>query len=226
MINKLINFGLSLSFLSSSLPVLANSNSNYSDHPYDLFEDYILGFMRQTPLNKQGFGRLSQGFNAVSYFSSLGLSGKKTEKGHDYGQCEFSFYYVLNLRSYSPRDRNQDENFGFYITPRYEFRFISGQVKIYSSRSRKYINSFTFSEDYNEDMNNGLDHQSKHYSHYIKYYTNNVRVKTRLNRSKFISLGCDQAPIEEEEKPSDCPNLIIRGLPFIRNTITCHQKNR
>ena len=204
-----------------SLPVKANSDS--SDHPYDLFEDYRLGFMRQTPLNEQGFGNLSEGFNAVNYFSSLALSDKKTEKGYYYGQCEFSFYYTLDLRSYAPWDHYQDENFGFYYTPQYDFIFTSGQVKIYSGRSRKYVNSFDFLKDYNEDLNNGLAHQSKWYSNYTKYYTNSVRVKTRLSRNKFIELGCDQAPLEES---SDCPNLIIRGLPFIRNTITCHQKNR
>ncbi len=205
-----------------SQPVKANSN--YSDHPYDIFENYLLGFVRQSPLNQQGFGNLSEGFNAINYYSSLALSKKKTPKGYSYAECNFSFYYSLDLRSYSPKDTYQDENFGFYFNYQYDLSFSSGEVKIGSSRAKKYTTSFDFLKDYNEDLNNGLTHQEKWYSHYIKYYTNHVRVKTRLNKNKFIELGCDKAPVEE--KSSDCPNLIIRGLPFIRNTITCHQKNR
>ena len=204
MISRLISLALSLSYLFSSFPVLASSN--YSDHPYDIFEHYLLGFVRQTPLNQQGFGDLSQGFNAINYYSSLALSNKKTSQGYSYGECNFSFYYTLDLRSYSPKDKYQDENFGFYFNYQYDFVFSSGQVKIGSSRVRKYTTSFDFFKDYNEDLNNGLAHQDKWYSHYIKYYTNHVRVKTRLNKNKFIQLGCDKAPVEE--KNSNFPHLI------------------
>ncbi len=47
-------------------------------------------------------------------------------------------------------------------------------------------------------------------------------------RSNYSKYGCDTVPIPppSDPPPDGCPNLIIRGLPFIRNTITCHQKNR
>ena len=127
MISRLISLALSLSYLFSSFPVLASSN--YSAHPYDIFENYLLGFLRQTPLNQQGFGDLSQGFNAINYYSSLALSNKKTSQGYSYAECNFSFYYTLDLRSYSPKDKYQDENFGFYFNYQYDFVFSSGQVK-------------------------------------------------------------------------------------------------
>ncbi|MGB5596900.1 MAG: hypothetical protein WBM62_23125 [Crocosphaera sp.] len=63
----------------------------------------------------------------------------------------------------------------------------------------------------------------------VEEWISSFTVSWQVSVSKQIEYGCNIPPEEEEEeekKDPSCPNLFIRGLPFIRNTVTCILKNR
>ncbi len=221
-----------LGVLSSSTPALS---TEYSDHPYRLpFGSYSYRL-------PNGFASNASSLEAMEYFSNLAFSDKLTKEGYPYRACGYYFDFYAEIDLY-PSDRvfQSDWDLGgrYDDTYYYNSRSSSGvysPITITKSRTNYRPNSrpkLSMSSTLN-DLKTRLINELRDYQIFIQqgqpysfFYSSDAVVGTKLRSSDYFRLGCDQAPIEEVEPEPTCPNLVIRGLPFIRNTITCHLKNR
>ncbi len=229
MYKNLFSTCLTLSFLASS-PAWS---IEYSDHPYRLpFGSYSYQL-------SNGFASNSASLEAMEYYSDLAFSDKLTNKGYPYRACGYYFEFYAEIDLY-PSDRlhNPDWDLGgrsdkkyYYNSRRFSDTYTSISVSTsstnYNSTSRSKLSMYSILNEMKESLINQLrDYQIfiQRGESYTFFYSSNGTVKTKLRDSDYYKLGCDQAPIDQAAPT--CPNLVIRGLPFIRNTITCHQKNR
>ncbi|MDJ0844933.1 MAG: hypothetical protein QNJ08_11920 [Crocosphaera sp.] len=236
MYKKLISSLLIMGTVFSSSPVFSSS---YEPLKYPLFGSCsrYRCFFHGSPLSDNGFSDFDTSY--LDYFYHLARSNKITSKGYPYRACNYRIELTARIDIYSPRDRNRDENLGAIDSVKIHYksdgilssgfspinyRLLLGTLFDYGP----YVPSFSSSDPPSVILNDmkRLLNQMVSMRTDDRYTVENFSVSgTVLSPSRYYyDYGCDTVPIDVQ--PQTCPNLVIRGLPFIRNTITCYQKNR
>lgn len=207
---------LSLGALFFPSPVLSSS---YEPLKYPLPFSCSRGPCRiyRTLRNDTGF--LPLDMSPADYFYHLVHSNKVTSKGYPYSYCQFQIDIIVRLDLINKWGEN---NLGFnYYTTRYK-PSSSGSIS-YSGDSQT---NFGTKVSPSALPSSTLQIMQSHTIDLTKYYSpNNTKenyyssVTIQANDYSFYKYGCDTVPVETS---SQCPNMIIRGLPFIRGTVRCN----
>lgn len=160
-----------------------------------------------------------QGVSTYNYFASL--AGKVNSQGLSYCFCKLRLNFALTPTW--ERWPHLPSEIGVIAEAKLVFKngqcVVSHQT-VYSSDLRYWVDYiFERVEARNNDLNNTW------YPYYadVKHWNFRGNIGSSYSYGELLSKGCLEAP-ENDPPTNNCPNMIIRGLPFIRNTITCHSK--
>ncbi len=212
------------------------SEPKYVEHPYP-----FIRFTRQRPIFEhrkhrlpEGFGDHSYALAFVNYYNSLVFSGRKTPKGRYYSECEYELTLDVQIQrtptniyssSRSHHDYNNTLDY-FYL---HQFP-PSVRFRSFRPKQSGFLSSLNVSNIFSSEMTKAQikSDQNNDSPNKFRWYTSGITFKSDLPIHIYRNYGCDLVIEEEEEEKKDpsCPNLFIRGLPFIRNTVTCILKNR
>ncbi len=191
-----------------------NLQANAAPHPYRLG-----GIIpRRTDPSE---ALIYAGIDKINYY--LSIRNSKNPQGKYYCECQLKFY--MSVSPTWKHKPSQSSEIGFIFDAQSGYK--NGRCTFNRSQDYGIFNLKYWADRIIEDTEErNADLENTYYPFYapIKDWKVYGRVGSSLDYSELQALGCLEAP--EENKSNDCPGLIVRGLPFIRSTITCHQKNR
>ncbi len=241
MLRKSFIFSLICSLGFSSLSVA--SEPKYVEHPFHLKigpvdKPTFEYSKRRTP---NDFADYSYPLEVANYYNWLAFSGKKTLNGYYYSQCEYEIRFILEIKrtpteTYIPvlahSDYYNSLEFQYFHPPSVKFvnsRPNQSSISAISILSSQPNLSGTLNTYLTEAIlrSDRLNFSPINVHRIYRWYGFNIRVRSNLTRHIYRKYGCHLI-LEEDDDNSfpSCPNLFIRGLPFLRNTVTCILKNR